>query len=569
MSNQVKKTALYCRLSKDDEKAGESCSIETQKTLLMQYARENNLLPVEFYADDGYSGLNFERPDFQRMMDDVVAGKIHTVVTKDLSRLGRDHLGVGQYTEIYFPTHNIRYIAINDGVDTANANSNDFAALKNVINEFYSRDSSRKIKASIQARAKDGKYRSTAAPFGYLKDPADHNHLIPDPETAPYVKKIFELTASGWGNYRIRNYLRDNKVGCPSWYQYTRGEQNKGHMFPTEESRYFWRPDTLRLLIRNRVYMGDCVNGKSKKIFKTKHKPKTEEKDWIIVENTHEPIVSRELWHTANELVAVKRQEYKNSKTGYISPFAGLLKCHDCGKALSRRKYGSKSLHPIYVCGTYATYGVGKCSQHKIFEDDLYNVVLKDIRAKAQMALLSRDKLIDSIVKEGIKSDGRTQEAKKRSYKTAVKRLAELEKLLGKLYEDSIVGKITQDNFDRLMDKYQKEQKEVAAEVNAYESAETELADKRTDAEKCVDLLAKYAEIEQLTTESLNALISRIEVHDCVPVDGVMRQQLDIYYRYAGVVNPCEFDSITFNHTKHVTSPTKLRKLKEAQQSAS
>lgn len=438
-----------------------------------------------------------------------------------------------------------------------------------MINEFYSRDSSRKIKASIQARAKDGKYRSTAAPFGYLKDPADHNHLIPDPETAPYVKKIFELTASGWGNYRIRNYLRDNKVGCPSWYQYVRGEQNKGHMFPTEESRYFWRPDTLRLLIRNMVYMGDCVNGKTRKIFKTKHKPKTEEKDWIVVENTHEPLVSRELWHTANELVAVKRQEYKNSKSGYISPFAGLLKCHDCGKALSRRKYGSKSLHPVYVCGTYATYGVGKCSQHKIFEDDLYNVVLKDIREKAQMALLSRDKLINSIVKEGIKSNGRTQEAKKRSYKAAVKRLAELDKLLGKLYEDSIIGKITQDNFDRLMDKYQQEQKEVAAEVNAFESAETELSDKRSDAEKCVDLLAQYAEIEQLTTENLNALISRIEVHDCVPVDGVMRQQLDIYYRYAGVVNSCEFDSITFNHTKHVTSPTKQRKQQEAQQAAS
>ena len=315
--------------------------------------------------------------------------------------------------------------------------------------------------------------------------------------------------------------------------------------------------------------MGDCVNGKTRKIFKTKHKPKTEEKDWIVVENTHEPLVSRELWHTANELVAVKRQEYKNSKSGYISPFAGLLRCHDCGKALSRRKYGSKSLHPVYVCGTYATYGVGKCSQHKIFEDDLYNVVLKDIREKAQMALLSRDKLINSIVKEGIKSNGRTQEAKKRSYKAAVKRLAELDKLLGKLYEDSIIGKITQDNFDRLMDKYQQEQKEVAAEVNAFESAETELSDKRSDAEKCVDLLAQYAEIEQLTTENLNALISRIEVHDCVPVDGVMRQQLDIYYRYAGVVNSCEFDSITFNHTKHVTSPTKQRKQQEAQQAAS
>jgi len=560
MSNQVKKTALYCRLSKDDEKAGESCSIETQKSMLMQYAKENSLLPVEFYVDDGYSGLNFDRPDFQRMIDDVVADKVHTVVTKDLSRLGRDHLGVGQYTEIYFPTHGIRYIAINDNVDTSNAHSNDFAALKNVMNEFYSRDSSRKIRSSIKTRAKEGKYRSTAAPFGYLKDPADHNHLIPDPETAHYVTKIYELVAQGWGNYRIRGYLRENKVGCPSWYQTKRGEQDKGYMFPDEESRYFWRADTLRLLIRNRVYMGDCVNCKTSKIFKTKHKPKTDEKDWIIVEDTHEPLVSRDLWNIANELVAVKRQESKDNMSGYVSPFAGLLKCHDCGKALSRRKYGSKSLHPIYVCGTYATYGVGKCSQHKIFEDDLYNAVLADIRGKAQMALSSRDMLIDSIIKAGIKDDSRTQDSKKHSYKTAVKRLAEIEKLLGKLYEDSITEKITQDNFDRLMDKYQREQKELAAVVNTFESAESELSDKRSDAEKCVDLLAQYAEIEQLTAESLNALISRIEVHECQPVDGVMRQKLDIYYRYAGVVNSCEFSSITFHHTKHITSPTKERK---------
>lgn len=329
---------LYCRLSKDDEKAGESASIETQKSLLMQYATENNLLPVEFYIDDGYSGLNFDRPEFQRMIDDIVAGKIHTVITKDLSRMGRDHLGVGHYTEIFFPTQGVRYIAVNDNVDTSSSQSNDFAALKNVINEFYSRDTSRKIKASVQARAKEGKYRSTASPFGYIKDPNDKNHLIPDPETSHYIKQIFELVVQGYGNSRLRGFLRENKVPCPSWFHYIRGEQDKGYMFPTEESRYFWRPDTLRLIIRNRVYMGDCVNGKTTAIFKTKIKKKVPKEDWIIVKDTHEPLVSRELWERANELVSIKRHNAEQNRTGYISPFTGILKCHDCGKALTDRK---------------------------------------------------------------------------------------------------------------------------------------------------------------------------------------------------------------------------------------
>jgi DNA invertase Pin-like site-specific DNA recombinase len=559
MSSQVKKTALYARLSKDDEKSGESCSIETQKEFLMQYAKENKLLPAEFYIDDGYSGLNFERPDFQRMIDDIVAGKVHIVITKDLSRLGRDHIGVGQYTEIYFPTRNIRYIAVNDGVDTANVHSNDFAALKNVINEFYSRDASRKIRSSIKTRAKAGKYRSCAAPFGYLKDPADHNHLIPDPETAHYVTKIFELVASGWGNYRIRAYLRENKVGCPSWYQFSRGEQDKGHMFPTEESRYFWRPDTLRLLIRNRVYMGDCVSCKTTAVFKANRNQKTDEKDWIIVENTHEPLVSRDLWNIANELVSIKRQESKANMSGYISPFKGLLKCADCGKAMTRRKYGSNSSHQIYVCTTYATYGVGKCSQHKIFEDDLYAAVLSDIQANADKALAERDKLVDSIIKAGINDGLRSQKAQKSTYNSAVKRLSEIEKVLSKLYEDSIIGKITQDNFDSLMGKYQNEQKALKDKVSTYETVESKILDKRTDAEKCVDLLARYSEIKKLTGESLNALISRIEIHECEPVDGTMNQKVNVYYRYAGVIDPCEFNSLTFYQTKHTSKPLKTR----------
>ncbi|MGN0462934.1 MAG: recombinase family protein, partial [Ruminococcus sp.] len=361
MTQQLKKTALYCRLSKDDERQGESLSIETQKSMLVRYAQENGLIPYEIYVDDGYSGLNFDRPDFQRMIDDVATGKIGVVVVKDLSRFGRDHIVVGQYQELYFPSKKVRFIALNDGIDTLNSHSTDYAALKNVINEFYSRDTSRKIKAAFRSRAKDGKYHSKTAPFGYLKDPDDHNHLIPDPETAPVVVKIYDLVLKGWGNHRIRDYLRETKVPVPSWYMHIRGIEDKSHMFPDEESKYIWRPDTLRLLIRNRVYCGDCVLCKSDTVFKTKKHFKTDEADWITVENTHEPIVSRETWERANELIAVKRREYKETLKDDLNIFSGLLKCADCGKALSRRKYGSNSSHMIYVCGTYATYGSHKC----------------------------------------------------------------------------------------------------------------------------------------------------------------------------------------------------------------
>ena len=557
MEQQTKYTALYLRLSKDDEKAGESLSIETQKAMLMQYAKENGLMPVEIYADDGYTGLNFDRPDFQRMIDDIVLGKIHTVVTKDLSRLGRDHLAVGHYTEIYFPTHKIRYIAVSDNVDTANAQSTDFAALKNVINEFYSRDNSRKIKASFKARAKDGRYRSKAAPFGYLKDPADHNHLIPDPETAQFVVQIYELSASGWGNYRIRDWLRENKVPVPSWYQHIRGMEDKAHMFPDEASRYIWRPDTLRLLIRNPAYKGDCALCKTETVFKTKKHPKKDEKDWIVVQDTHEPLVSRELWERANTLIAVKRRESNENMSGYRSLFAGLLKCADCNKAMSRRNYGSNSKHKIYVCSAYATYGAYKCSQHKLFEDDLTAAVLADIREKSLMALSDREGMIGRILKRAGTAAGNSKETAK--HKRDCKRLDELARVIDRLYEDSVLGRISAENFDRMIGKYQSEQSELAAAVSDYEKADKAVSDTRTDAERCAALLAGFTGITELTPEILNTLISRIDVHDPKETDGVMQQDIDIHYRHAGFIEAVGFDSSRFYKSENVKQGLRKR----------
>lgn len=560
MALQHKVTALYCRLSKDDDRQGESLSIEMQKTILMQFAKDNDLYPVEVYADDGYSGLNFDRPQFQRMLDDIVKDKIGTVIVKDLSRLGRDHLQVGQYTEIYFPTHRIRFIAINDGVDTKDASSGDYAALKNVINEFYSRDTSRKIKASFNARAKEGRYMTTVAPFGYLKDPADHTHLIPDPETAPYVKKIFELCASGWGNYKIRDYLRINKVPMPSWYHYIRGDLNKGVMFPTEESRYMWRPDTLRNLIRNRVYCGDCVRGKTTTIFKTKKHVKTDESEWIVVENTHEPIVSRELWEKANQLVKVKRQEYKETLTGRENIFSGIIKCADCGKALSSAKYGSHSNHRIYLCNSYRTYGKRRCSGHRTFEEDLKAAVLTDMKEKAAMLLEDREQFFKALLDVKRNTDSQKSSVSDDAYRKNIKRLRDVNCFIDKLYEDHVLGRISAENFDRMMIKYQTEQEELTEKINEYENQQAEASQTVRDIGKFFELLEKeVVDAEELTAEMINALIERIDIHEVEYEDGIATQQIDIHYWHVGKIDNTEYRSSIFYKSEKVVEASKQR----------
>lgn len=548
MAQQPKVTALYCRLSKDDERLGESLSIETQKTILSQYARENGLYPVEYYVDDGYSGLNFDRPAFQKMIEDIALGKISTVITKDLSRFGRDHIKTGEYSEIYFPTHKVRYIAINDGFDSNNQQSTLYASLKTAINEFYSRDNSVKIKASFRARAKEGKHHSVVPPYGFLKDPNNKNHLIHDPETAPYVKKIFELVLRGWGNHRIRDYLFEARIPTPSWIHHSRGWLNKADMFPTEESKFIWRPDTLRNLIRNPVYCGDLAYGKTETIFKTKKHPKTEKSKWICVQDTHVGIVSRDDWERANKLVAIKRYDTQESIKNPTNLFSGLLKCADCGKAMTRRKYGSNCSRMVYNCTTYTTYGVKRCSQHKVFEEDLIEVVLNDIRSFIREAHIDRDALVERIVLADpiIGMPGYSPEF----YESLNKRLGELNRLLDRLYEDFVLGRILEENYNRMMGKFQSEQRSILKQLADYENAQKNLqvvmCDRRTKAERIADLFAQYGDIEQLTPGLLNVLIDRITVSEPYVVEGRFKQDITIYYRYIGAIEVGTHDATRF-----------------------
>ena len=540
----VLRTALYCRLSKDDDMAqGDSESIKTQKAMLTQYAKEHGFMVVEIYVDDGWSGLNFDRPDFNRMLDDIEAGRIDVVITKDLSRLGRDHLKVGHFTEIYFPMKNVRYIAVNDCVDTANRN-NDIAALKNVMNEFYSRDNSRKIRSSIRARAKAGLYRCSYAPFGYRKAPDNHNRLIIDEETAPIVKRIFELAGAGMGAHKIAKQLREEQAAAPSWWQHTRGEKDYSERFSNPENKYEWSHTVIRNIIKNPVYLGHTIMCKKEIIFKVGKYRDIPEEEQIRVDNTHEPLVTQEDFDNANAKILSRRRDTTDN---FVSPFSGLVKCGTCGKALGLR-YWTKSRQRIYVCTTYA-HDTKKCTDHRIFYDDLYNAVLADIQYHARIAYEDREKAVALAVRMNEKADGSRGKSNEAKLKQARKRYDEVTRLFDRLYEDSLSGRISNDNFSRLIDKYQTEQEQLLGQIQAIENALKEVRDNQQNAVKWADLMAQYVGIQELTAENLNLLIERIEVFDRTETDGETEQAIRICYRFGGYIGEHRFKAKVLRNT--------------------
>lgn len=539
----ILRTALYCRLSKDDMLQDDSESIKTQKAMLTQYAKEHGFLIVEVYVDDGWSGLNFQRPDFNRMLDDIEAGKIDVVITKDLSRLGRDHLKVGHFTEIYFPMKNVRYIAVNDGVDTANKN-NDIAALKNVMNEFYSRDNSRKIRSSIRARAKAGLYRTSFNPIGYRKSPDNHNKLIVDGETAWIVKRIFELANAGMGAHKIAKTFREEQVPCPSWWLHSRGERDYSQRFENPANKYEWSHTVIRNIIANPLYLGHTVMCKTESIFKVGTFKKVPKADQIRVENTHEPLVSQELFDGANAKILSRRRDTTDN---FVSPFSGLVKCGTCGKALGLRYWG-KDRHHIYVCTTYA-HDTKACSDHRIYYEDLYNAVLADIQYHARLAYEDRDKAVALAMKMNAKADGNKGKSNESKLKQAKKRYDEVTRLFDRLYEDSLSGRISNDNFTRLIDKYQTEQEQLLGQIQNLENALQEVKDSQTNAVQWAALMADYVGIRELTAENLNLLVERIEVFDRTETDGEAEQVIRICYRFGGYIGERRFKAKVLRNT--------------------
>ena len=529
-------TALYLRLSRDDELQGESGSIQTQRMMLRQYAAEHGLTVVDEYIDDGWSGTNFERPSFQRMIDDIEDGKINCVVTKDLSRLGRNYILTGQYTEIYFPSKGVRYIAINDNVDTINGES-ELAPFLNILNEMHARQTSKKVKAAMHTRFANGAHYGAYAPLGYVKDPDKKGHLLIDPETRWIVEKIFDLAVHGRGAASITRILVEEKVPTPGWLNYERyGTFANIYAGAPAEKAYAWTIAQVKSILKEETYIGHSVHNKQSNIsFKNKKKVRKPQEEWYRVENTHEAIISEEVFQKVQELIASRRRRQKNGTTQI---FSGLVKCADCGWSLA---YGvnsqNKNPYAHYHCSKYGQ-GLRQCSMHYIRSDVLYAYVLARLQYWSMMVQKDEDKLLKRLLNA---SDRERNSAKKKQaaeLKMAEKRKAEFDGLFAKMYEDWSAGRITEYNFNMLSEKYQNEQKELETKIRQLHETMEAAVQTAADAEKWIALMKQYVNPVELTAELLNTLIEKITVHEAVKgEDGSREQEVEIYYRFIGKID--------------------------------
>lgn len=536
-------TALYLRLSKDDGTDCESSSIQTQKEMLTRYCRENGFIIADYYIDDGYSGKNFERPSFKRMLSDIENGKINCVITKDLSRLGRNYLETGSFTEIYFPEHNVRYIAVTDGVDTAKGSTMDITPFKNLLNDMYIQDISRKIKSALLARQKQGKFIGAKAPYGYKKDPADKNHLIIDERFAPVVRRIYAMSQSGMGIRQIKKVLRDEKVLRPIAAAAGESEFYKQYR-RTEENDCAWSLQSVRDILQNPVYKGAVRGQRCPKIsYKTEKRKSRETAGTFVIEGMHEPIIDPEEWELVQRLITSRKRTLSPNIKPYDNIFSGLVKCADCGFALAasrgHRNWNEDDINANYdyYCNKYRSEGKTACTQHKIAASELHRVVFEDIKRLANEALSDDTGMISSIVECIGNTDKNEEKRAEKEIKKAQKRLAELDKLFAKLYEDNANGEISERNYKQLSANYEREQTELESNIRELNETIMKNCGNDKDASSFVELIKGYADVAELTQALLNTLVDRIEVHEPEEIDGEYIQLVDIYYKFVGKID--------------------------------
>ena len=531
---------IYCRLSRDDERAGESVSIENQKIMLGRYVQEQGWNLVSVRCDDGVSGTTFDRPGFNELLNDVSTGKVNLVLCKDLSRLGRDYIETGRYVDIIFPSMGCRFIALNDGVDTLHKNNEMVAILKNVMNDLYARDTSNKIKAVKQSTFRSGKYVGCYAPIGYRKSPEDKHVLEIDPVTAPVVRKIFDMRLQGDTFRKIAKTLNEEGVPSPRGFYYlAEGRPNLRGETP------YWNDVTVKTILRNEVYLGHMVQNKtgtvSYKVHKQISKPKEE---WVRVENTHEPLISQETWDAVQSLDN-HPSKCRSCKDGEISPFAGLLYCMDCGSAMQlNRDYRSRKRHAdghlgtfkAYMCNRYMAGGKVVCSSHYINYKVLVELLLIDIRYKAMLAQNNPEVLKAKILAQ--KNAASMEQAKtlKATLSGLDKRLAELEKLVVATYEDKVKQAIPEAVCIQLMNRYEAERRD-KLEQRTQLMAQLEATQEDEQAtDDWLTMIRDYTQLEELDRPTLLRLVKRIEVGEKYELDGETHRDIKIYYNFVGYI---------------------------------
>lgn len=522
--------ALYCRLSQDDGNVGDSDSIVNQKKILAEYAERNAYTPYQFYIDDGFSGTNFERPQFKQMIEDAQKGIVKRIICKDLSRFGRDYIKVGLYTEFIFPDKDIHFIAVNDDVDSNVQKDNDLAPFKNLFNEWYARDTSKKIKAVKKAKGLAGEHMSCVAPYGYRKNPDNPKEWLIDEESAEVVREIFRLCVDGYGPRRIANILTERKILIPSAYALENGYAVRNNI---PKNPFQWSSTVVVDILERMDYLGHKVNFKThRKSYKQKKKIENDKSEWKIFENTHEPIIDKSTFDIVQK---IRENRKRPTKMGEMPMFSGILYCADCGKKLSfhRRVNDPDSKHN-FVCSNYRS-NTHNCSMRYIRNVVVEQLVLENLREVVSYVKAYEDEFVQMVMDADIKQKNKELAKKKRLLSDKEKRYVQLDGLFQRVYEDNISGRLSDERFMKLSQGYETEQKELQAEIESLHMELSQEEKQSVNVKSFLSTVKKYTEIPELTPEIVHEFIDRIIVHEADKSSGKRIQEIDIIYNHIGV----------------------------------
>ena len=529
MSEQQEyRSGIYCRLSVDDGNTGESMSIGNQKAMLTEYVQKQGWGVEEIYVDDGWSGTNFDRPSFQRMIGDIERGHINCVVVKDLSRFGRNYIMCGQFTEIYFPSKNVRFIALNDAIDSLHSN-NDIAPFKNILNDMYAKDISTKVRTALHAKARRGEFIGSKAPYGYLRDPGDKHKLIVNPEVAGNVQRIFDMVIAGHSIYSMRNVLRADGVLTPNDYvRFCKHDSAEGPFEPS----YQWDKSTVQNIARNRCFCGDMVQCRKRvESYRTHKHVRNPPEDWIVVEGTHEAIVSRQQWDAAQKILDGRSFRIQNSDEPHL--FSGLLYCHDCGRRMAHHQRASSGHY--YSCGRYRAEGPSACTSHHTKTETLSSLVLRDIQKHAELLRSDANKAVKRIIAAKCADEERRLSTAKKELTAQRKRQAEIGSHIKKMFEEHLKGKLPDDLFQTFLQDYETEKAALRDSVRTLEDTVRDLESNKADASQFLALLQEHGDLTELTRPVLMALVSKISISEPPDSFGPNRQQtVRIYYKFVG-----------------------------------
>lgn len=528
-------TALYCRLSRDDELQGDSNSIIHQKQILKKYADDNGFMNTEFFVDDGFSGTNFDRPDWQRLIDKVNKGIIGTIIVKDMSRLGRDYLRVGYYTEILFPDNDIRFIAINNGVDSAAKQESDFTPFLNIINEWYAKDTSKKIKAVVKAKGESGKHLTTNPPYGYMKDPNDKSHWIIDEDAAKVVREVFDLCVKGYGPSQISNILKDKHILSPASYYKSKGLPQRT-LKSDETDDCYWSETVISRMLEKEEYIGNTVNFRTyKKSYKSKKHLWNDKDKWLVFKNTQEPIIDE---NTFNIVQNIRKGRRVRTNMGEMPLLSGLVYCADCGAKMYQVRGKDWTHEQEYmVCASYRKKSKQTCSSHQIRNTVLEELILDDLRRVTAVVKENEDEFINLVTSHSKEETTKANKELTKELEISTARIHKLDSIIQSLYEDKLEGVISAERFIQMSANYENEQETLKTKISEIKKQLNDSSNQNNGAETFINYCKKYTEIQELDCEIIRAFIKKVLVYKAEKVDGHRVQRIKVIYNFIGSID--------------------------------